>query len=541
MNFHKQARVASAVLLAVAALSLGTSATAAEPKALTGAKALTAAQLKAQDKVRVIVSFRAGAGPAGRSAAAAAGARTVVDLAEANAVAVEIPRKALSLLQRSKHVESVEEDVTRHLFATPAKRSSATPMVASGPQTVPYGISMVQADQLPDASASNRKLCIIDSGIDASHEDLAGIPMDGVNYSGSGEWYTDEDAHGTHVAGTIAAVNNTVGVVGVLPNKQINLYIAKVFDASGSAESSVIAQAVLACMRAKANVVSMSLGGGSPTFVERRIYKMATERDMLVVAAAGNDGSDTVSFPAGYADVVSVAAIDSNKVVADFSQFNKDVELSGPGVDVLSTVPLGSQTGASLAVGTASFSVLPMAGSPRTSATGVLADFGLGDTPVAGSMTGKVCLISRGTIAFGLKVQNCEASGGVGAVVYNNTTGDLNGTLGDSVTTIPSVGALQVDGATMLGQVGQSSTVAVFASTDNYAYFNGTSMATPHVSAVAALVWSYFPTCSATQIRASLDKSAQDLGDPGRDIYYGYGLVQAKATYDRIQSLGCGN
>ena len=539
MNLHKQARVVSAVLLAAATLSLGSVATAAQPAALT--KALTAAQLKAQDKVRVVVAFRSGAGAAGRSAVAAAGGRTVVDLAEVNSVAVEIPRRALGLLQRSKHVESVEEDVVRRVMGSVSKAASAKPMVASGPQVVPYGITMVQADQLPDSLAANRKLCIIDSGIDASHEDLAGLTLDGVNYSGSGEWYTDEDAHGTHVAGTIAAVNNTVGVVGVMPNKQISLYIAKVFDATGSAENSIVDQAVLACIRAKANVISMSLGGGSPTFVEKRIYKLAADRDILVVAAAGNDGTNTVSFPAGYAEVLSVAAIDSTKTVASFSQFNKDVELAGPGVSVLSTVPLGSQTAASLAVGTSTYSVQPMTGSPKTSATGVLADFGFGDTPVAGSMTGKVCLISRGNISFAIKVQNCESSGGVGAVIYNNTTGDLLGTLGDTVTGIPSIGALQADGATMLGQVGQSTTVSVFASTDNYAYFSGTSMATPHVSAVAALVWSYFPTCSAAQLRASLDKSAQDLGAPGRDIYYGYGLVQAKATYDRIQSQGCGN
>ena len=75
----------------------------------------------------------------------------------------------------------------------------------------------------------------------------------------------------------------------------------------------------------------------------------------------------------------------------------------------------------------------------------------------------------------------------------------------------------------------------------NYAYYDGTSMATPHVSAVAALVWSYFPTCTGAQIRASLNRSAMDLGPAGRDVKFGHGLVQAKAAYDRIQLKGCGN
>ena len=66
-------------------------------------------------------------------------------------------------------------------------------------------------------------------------------------------------------------------------------------------------------------------------------------------------------------------------------------------------------------------------------------------------------------------------------------------------------------------------------------------MATPHVSGVAALVWSYFLNCTANEIRASLNKSALDLGAAGRDDSYGFGLVRAKAAYDNIGSMGCGN
>ena len=75
----------------------------------------------------------------------------------------------------------------------------------------------------------------------------------------------------------------------------------------------------------------------------------------------------------------------------------------------------------------------------------------------------------------------------------------------------------------------------------NYGLNSGTSMATPHVSAVAALVWSYFPTCTSEQIRTTLNKSAQDLGPAGRDDKFGNGLVQAKAAYDRLTTLGCAN
>jgi subtilisin family serine protease len=96
-------------------------------------------------------------------------------------------------------------------------------------------------------------------------------------------------------------------------------------------------------------------------------------------------------------------------------------------------------------------------------------------------------------------------------------------------------------------RLGTSSSLAVAPA--DHAYYDGTSMATPHVSSVAALVWSYFTpaaptsgrTCTASQLRNSLNKSALDLGTAGRDNQYGFGLVQARAAYDRIVARGCGN
>jgi subtilisin family serine protease len=401
---------------------------------------------------------------------------------------------------------------------------------------------MVQADQVSFDAGGGRKLCIIDSGFDAVHEDLQKSGVTGIDLTGSGigGWNTDESFHGTHVAGTIAALGgNGLGVVGVVPTGALPLHIAKVFDASGSAASSTIIKGVLNCAKAKANVVSMSLGGGAPNNFENKVYEAMAKRGILVIAAAGNDGNTRTSYPAGYASVMSVGAIDVNKVRASFSQANADVEIAAPGVATLSTVPMGSNVVSTLVIGGSPYATLPMDGSPLLAASGVLADFGFGDAPVAGSMTGKVCLIQRGNIDFATKVVNCQNSGGVGAVVYNNTAGVLLGTLGDVATTIPSVGATDTDGALMLAQVGQSAGVAVQQSDYSYAEYNGTSMATPHVSAVAALVWSNFPGCSAAQIRNALNMSAMDLGTAGRDNEYGNGLVQAKAAAAYLTANAC--
>jgi subtilisin family serine protease len=206
-------------------------------------------------------------------------------------------------------------------------------------------------------------------------------------------------------------------------------------------------------------------------------------------------------------------------------------------VAVLSTVPIGQGLASELAVAGVTFAAGDMTGSPKANVTAPLADFGLGDV-VNTAMAGKICLIQRGAIDFASKVTNCKISGGVGAVIYNNVAGALGGTLGTAVTTIPAVTASGTDGVLLRTKIGQNTNVAVIAT--NYALFDGTSMATPHVSAVAALVWSYFPTCTAAQIRTTLGRSAMDLGAVGRDVKFGFGLVQARGAFDRIKRLGCG-
>ncbi|MEW6705998.1 MAG: S8 family serine peptidase [Pseudomonadota bacterium] len=483
----------------------------------------------AADTTRVIVVFKPGAAGHVRAAAAAVKGTVKHQIFGMDAMAIEVPLQALQGLARNPNVEYVEEDVKRYPLATAS--------AAAAGQVVPYGIKMVQADQLPDTQAANRKVCIIDSGYDLQHEDLNGNDVAGEYDSGTGWWYTDENHHGTHVAGTIAAIDNATGVVGVAPNRRLKLHIVKVFDAEGWAYSSTLATAANKCAAAGANVISMSLGGARANKTEQRAFDTLASQGVLSIAAAGNDGNTRMSYPASYNSVMSVAALDENMQWASFSQYNKQVEIAAPGVAVLSTVPMGQGSESSLVVGTTTYAPGGMDGSPKTSASGGLADFGLGDA-VNPAMAGKVCLIQRGSIDFATKVSNCQASGGVGAVVYNNVAGGFGGTLGTTVTHIPSVTASDTEGAQLKTQLGATATVSVKAS--NYAFYDGTSMATPHVSAVAALVWSHFPGCTGAQMRTSLDLSARDLGAPGRDTKFGYGLVQARAAYDRIATLGCG-
>jgi subtilisin family serine protease len=127
---------------------------------------------------------------------------------------------------------------------------------------------------------------------------------------GAGNWYTDENHHGTHVAGTIAALNNALGVVGVTPNGYLNVFIVKVFDAEGWAYSSTLVDALNRCVAGKTTgsdlIVSMSLGGSLKSRFEETAFGDAyASKNVLSVAAAGNDGNSRYSYPASYSSVIS--------------------------------------------------------------------------------------------------------------------------------------------------------------------------------------------------------------------------------------------
>jgi serine protease len=315
-----------------------------------------------------------------------------------------------------------------------------------------------------------------------------------------------------------------------------------VFGNDGAwAYSSSLIDAANRCASAGANIISMSLGGGRSSRTERVGFDNLYAQGILSIAAAGNDGTTALSYPASYDSVVSIAAIDSNKLVADFSQYNSQVELAAPGVGVLSTVPYLDST--TLTTDGVTYTAGHVEFSARGTATGALVSGGLCDATNAG-WSGKVVLCERGVISFLDKVKNVHNSGGAAAVIYNNVPGGFLGTLGaGNSSTIVGISLSQEDGQYLVAnKLGQSATVSSIysAPASGYEYYDGTSMATPHASAVAALVWSAKPTATNAEIRAVLQQTAQDLGAAGRDVYYGFGLVQAKTAIDALIGSGGG-
>ncbi len=496
-------------------------------RSLMGALLFAAATLPAQaaGSERVFIEYKSGREAILIKRLEANGAKIHYRFSALGAVAATVPEGLLKQLAADADY-TVSEDPKRYPMA----------------QTVPYGIDKVQArdvwdvnrDGVVDAGAptgAGRTVCIIDSGIAADHEDLAALNIVGGTPAG---WNTDSCGHGSHVAGTIAAVNNSLGVVGVSPGA-VSLYIVKVFDGAdcGWSYASSLVDAANQCAAAGSNVINMSLGGGRRSLVEQAAFARLNRQGVLAIASAGNDGTTRLNYPASYSTVVSVAATDVNDVVADFSQKNAEVDIAAPGVSVLSTVPFGSE--AEFTVGSTPYAVLGMEGSAYGSATGPLVYGGLCTAP--GSWTNAVVLCERGSTSFGEKAAAAVAGGAKAAIVYNNEPGSFSGTLGEGVTsTIPVLSMSQADGqALVAGSVGASATASNTYITNTYAEYSGTSMAAPHVAGVAAVLWSSQPSASNEQIRAALINTAKDLGPAGRDDSYGAGLVQ---LYDAWQYLG---
>lgn len=464
-----------------------------------------------QEKMRVIVKYK---NPTGKAEAQAAAQSIHHDLNKQNAIAATYrSQAAVEALSRSKNVDYIEMDIKRYMIGDGLRGSSHQDVHHQAKeqqghrklqgQSVPYGIAMTQADQVPPG-ATRKKVCIIDSGYKLGHEDLpSGENVTG--YDGSLPWNQDGDGHGSHVAGTIAALNNNVGVVGMMPNN-IDLHIVRVFGDDGIwAYSSSLADAVNECVEAESDVINMSLGGGGQSATEKDAFDNAYASGVLPIAAAGNEQNESpglCSYPASYENVVSVAAIDEQKNIANFSNQNSQVELAAPGVAVLSTV---SNPGAEIktfkvnnadlqgnpfeAFGTASGNLVYCGkaigtGKPRDRDTGTCANNGA---------SGKVCLIKRGEISFADKAEFCQNQGGVGAIIYNNTPDSYSGTLG-GFRGIPVVAVSGDVGGNLLEEINSLAEIEIVASGgefNSYSSYSGTSMVGKHTYTNILCIQSY--------------------------------------------------
>jgi serine protease len=514
----------------------------------------TVAQVSAAptEKTRVWVEYAPGKAAAVSGYLRQVGAQFHYHFGELDSFVVSLPDTAIKGIANNPNVIYIEEDAPRYLVKnlnSEVEQKFVADTTEPNGQTIPFGIDMVQARDIWDAdrdgaidpgspTGEGRTVCIIDTGYLRDHEDLVMLSDESGVAQPDPPWWNDMNGHGSHVAGTISAMNNDVGVVGVSPGT-VGLFIVKIFGNDGlwvsKAHTSDLVEAAFYCRDlGDADVISMSLSGTTKQKKEKDAFDLLYSQGILSIGAASNEGIDEYHYPASYDSVVSVAAIDESGTVANFSQFNDQVELAAPGVHVLSTIPY-------LDIGTLTVSGITYEGAwmefsgitDPNSITGELVYGGLcGEPGIPENWGGKVVVCQRGDYTFLEKVQNVMAGDGIAAVIYNNLEGLNSGTLVEELPgVIPAITLSKADGekvvAEYLGMEGEIYTYYEWPYSYGYAHYDGTSMATPHVSGVAALVWSANPDWSNVEIRNALQQTAVDLGDPGRDVHYGYGLVQA--------------
>lgn len=208
-----------------------------------------------------------------------------------------------------------------------------------------WALATLQAPAAWGVASASAPIAILDTGIAQGHPDLSAAVTRQINFTTSNT-SDDRYGHGTHVAGIAAALTgNGQGVAGVAVGAP--LYNVKVLGDNGSGQYAWIARGIVWATDAGARVISMSLGGSVTSLALSDALRYAALRGVVLVAAAGNDGLSTPSYPAADDACLAVAATTQGDVRASFSNFGSWVDLAAPGVSILSTLPRKSRIGGS--------------------------------------------------------------------------------------------------------------------------------------------------------------------------------------------------
>ena len=280
-----------------------------------------------------------------------------------NAIAAKLPEPAIENIQKNPRVTYVEMDGEVHTL--------------DAELDISWGVKRIGAGTVHESGnkGTGVNVAIIDTGIDYTHSDLDDNfgTLLGYDFANGDSDPMDDNGHGTHCAGIVAAEDDDEGVVGVAP--EAYLYAVKVLDSGGSGSLSNVIAGIQWSVDNSMDVISMSFGSDFRSISLKKACDNAYRSGVLLVAAAGNDGyspgKGNVDYPARYDSVIAVAATESNDNRASFSSTGPDVELAAPGVDIYSTVPggYGTKDGTSMAcphvAGTAALAIAAGEGDVR--------------------------------------------------------------------------------------------------------------------------------------------------------------------------------
>ncbi|WP_224247581.1 S8 family serine peptidase [Hyalangium gracile] len=548
-------------------------------------QSLESAEASADGRQPVIIRYRrtvsaASAAQAASDVVTRAGGVVTARLGNIGAVAARVTPEQRAELLRNPEVLTVEPDRPVYALARP-------PLVTTGAVgEYTEGLLMVQApkvwdannDGVLDANAPNGtgiRVCVVDSGWDNRHPELKAAYVGGKDFVDGDEDPLDKEkdtnlgpgkwggGHGTHTAATIVAQLGSAGsvnpgdepngVVGVAPG--VELLVARVLNTKGTGSTTSIIAALQWCQLQGARIVSLSLGAPERSEAENDAFQVAIKAGLLPIAASGNSGTGDlaadealgIAYPAGYDGVVAVGAVNFSGEHAPFSQIGQNLSLVAPGRDVLSAVIVGAESYSVVDVDGVSFESSSVELAPLGEYTGKMLTCGVGDSIKScgeeATCSGFVAYVDRGGqdaqgagLTFAKKVDFMRRAGARAVIIGNNDPKDGVGrfTLGNEGTWVPTASVSNLDSVAVKALRGKDAKVKLIGV--DYAKQDGTSMATPHVSGVAALVWSARPSLTATQVRELIEDSAKDLGPTGRDKVFGHGLVQAEDAMRLLQS-----
>ena len=284
--------------------------------------------------VDVLIGFRGRPGTADETMLRGQGGRVKRRFRLVRAIAASLPQSAVNALRRNPRISVIEVDGSLSLVDTELDNS--------------WGVKRIGAGTVHDTGnkGASVKVAVIDSGMDYTHPDLSANYAGGYDFVNDDSDPMDDNGHGTHVAGTIAALDNNTGVVGVAP--KVSLYALKAFDSAGSGSFSDVIAALEWAVDHGMQVTNNSYGDTvDPGSLVEAAFINAQAAGIVNVAASGNTGTcsgagNTVNYPARFNSLLAVAATDFNDARACFSSSGPAVEISAPGVFVYSTLPNGA-------------------------------------------------------------------------------------------------------------------------------------------------------------------------------------------------------
>jgi serine protease len=465
-------------------------------------------------------------------------------------LAVDLAPGQVNSVKQSAGVNYVEDDPVRAplTLSDDLQSSELAPSIDNGL----YGLVTTKAQLAQDAGflGAGVTACVADTGLDTTQSDIApnfaggydafdpSKPTVDVNQLG----VATTETHATHVSGIILGAINGSGIHGVAPDAK--LLEARVLGTQPDGvtvegETSQVMAGVQWLAEHGCQVINMSLGGGDKSQAEEALYNKIRNNGTLIVVASGNDSSKKVSFPGAYQSVVTVGAVDRNNQLASFSNTGAQLDLVAPGVDNLSSFPHLQGRDAEVTIGGKTYLGNPAEFSGATDGvTGQFVDCGLGENAAScGTSTPSgdwVAVIQRGSFSFAQKADSAMKAGASGVLLYNNTTVPVSPTLGtpddNGTPWLPTIIVSQADGKEIVAGLATANMGTLYNIATDWNLDSGTSMATPHVTGVAALILGKNPNLTPDQVETILERTATNLGVPNYDTTFGWGLVNAQAA-----------